>query len=746
MKKTNMLILSLLILTAVVLSCGTAAAVEVNTIEELQSNVSDAVGDLTIQLGDNFPEELTNVISLTLNNDANVTIIGGTKTDLMTIKQTGNTKHFNVADSSSTAANIEFKNIVFVGGIPDSVLDSDGSFNGSTNHNGLPGGGGINGGAKGKTTFENCDFKQIRGGVFSNPSNLVLKNSTFVSNSNNFNAILNTTKPLTIENCTFAYNYGNGWGGYSGGSIGLYGDSQCTISNTVFINNFFAGGGSGQGGGGVISFVSGTTNSFLTITDCVFENNTLSSVYTDAKSTTADGGALYLYKMVGEIYISGSTFENNSAYDEAGAISFQGTTNSKNRVENCTFYGNVAKGLQPDDEIQGGGAIELYYVSGRANVTFEGNTFVKNVAEKGNSKNQAGNKGGAMYLYLSTATLINNIISGNIDSHTTPAPNIYSNIGTVTNKGGNFINESIEDVFGTNNPTPVEIGSKKAGDPKSDFYGIIKTIPLNPEGNAFNNGLKPDHTNTTLAVDQNDKLRNENTPSSGSVELQSVKYDLGTEGEWRAGEFIKMTDENDTANGTVINRASEFKSDDYFYQLVFEDGTDTPVTSRIPVHKTDSSKVFLWWANETDEKTTETDGSKNIVLTPVWGDLQYTVIFQDWDDAELKKESVSPGADATAPADPSRSGYTFTGWDKDFTNVQSDLIVTAQYKINETKTTEKSGGSSTGKGNLKSEPAGEKEGYEIEEIIPEIIKPVLVILLFVIAIACYFYVRNSRED
>ena len=60
----------------------------------------------------------------------------------------------------------------------------------------------------------------------------------------------------------------------------------------------------------------------------------------------------------------------------------------------------------------------------------------------------------------------------------------------------------------------------------------------------------------------------------------------------------------------------------------------------------------------------------------------YTVSFVDWDGAELKTEHVEEGQSATAPANPTREGYTFTGWDKDFTNVHSDLIVTAQYTQN----------------------------------------------------------------
>lgn len=58
----------------------------------------------------------------------------------------------------------------------------------------------------------------------------------------------------------------------------------------------------------------------------------------------------------------------------------------------------------------------------------------------------------------------------------------------------------------------------------------------------------------------------------------------------------------------------------------------------------------------------------------------YTVTFKDWDGTTLKIETVEEGVSATAPSNPSRVGYEFTGWDKDFNNITSDLIVTAQYE------------------------------------------------------------------
>lgn len=61
-------------------------------------------------------------------------------------------------------------------------------------------------------------------------------------------------------------------------------------------------------------------------------------------------------------------------------------------------------------------------------------------------------------------------------------------------------------------------------------------------------------------------------------------------------------------------------------------------------------------------------------------ELKYEVTFLDYDDKVLKIDRVSPGADAEPPVDPVRSGYRFTGWRPDYTKVQGDMTVYAQYE------------------------------------------------------------------
>ncbi len=62
--------------------------------------------------------------------------------------------------------------------------------------------------------------------------------------------------------------------------------------------------------------------------------------------------------------------------------------------------------------------------------------------------------------------------------------------------------------------------------------------------------------------------------------------------------------------------------------------------------------------------------------------VYHTVTFVDWDGTVLSTQTVLEGGAAEAPADPSREGWTFTGWDADFSEVTEDITVTAQYEIN----------------------------------------------------------------
>ena len=87
------------------------------------------------------------------------------------------------------------------------------------------------------------------------------------------------------------------------------------------------------------------------------------------------------------------------------------------------------------------------------------------------------------------------------------------------------------------------------------------------------------------------------------------------------------------------------------------------------------------------------NATENYAITYVNGTLTieeptpitYTVTFVDGQGKTLKTEKVESGKAATAPATPKRSGYTFTGWDKDFSKVTRDLTVTAKWKKNAAK-------------------------------------------------------------
>ncbi len=81
-----------------------------------------------------------------------------------------------------------------------------------------------------------------------------------------------------------------------------------------------------------------------------------------------------------------------------------------------------------------------------------------------------------------------------------------------------------------------------------------------------------------------------------------------------------------------------------------------------------------------DEEGRFTAEAPAFTFSPVYNTREFTVEFVDYDGSLIKSETVLYGEDATPPTDPSRDGYTFTGWQGSYTSVTENQTVTATYE------------------------------------------------------------------
>ena len=101
----------------------------------------------------------------------------------------------------------------------------------------------------------------------------------------------------------------------------------------------------------------------------------------------------------------------------------------------------------------------------------------------------------------------------------------------------------------------------------------------------------------------------------------------------------------------------------------------------VPDNPTRKGYTFKGW----DKEIPETMPADNITVKAQWGINQYTITFDTNGGSEIAPITQDYGTEITAPADPTRKGYTFKGWDKEIpeTMPAENITVKAQWEINQ---------------------------------------------------------------
>ena len=209
------------------------------------------------------------------------------------------------------------------------------------------------------------------------------------------------------------------------------------------------------------------------------------------------------------------------------------------------------------------------------------------------------------------------------------------------------------------------------------------TVTLHANGGTINNGNVTEYTYGVGATLPTDVTRTgytfkgwyDNEALAGSPVTAISNTETGNKEYWAKWEInqytITVKPENGEADITITQ--------DY----------DTPITA--PTLTRDGYQFNGW-----DKAFPTTMPAENMIITAKWKVNQYTITFDSNGGSEIAPITQDYGTAITAPADPTREGYTFIGWDKAIpaTMPAENMIITAKWKVNQyTITFDSNGGS-----------------------------------------------------
>ena len=169
------------------------------------------------------------------------------------------------------------------------------------------------------------------------------------------------------------------------------------------------------------------------------------------------------------------------------------------------------------------------------------------------------------------------------------------------------------------------------------------------------------------------------------IEVQNVDYGASAkyiQAPTREGHTFSGWDKDFSRVVANMTVKAQYEAMTYSVTFLNWDGTQLGATQQVtygqaavaPSVPARSGYSFAGWSADFSKVTS------NLTVKAMFAkEGQYLVTFTDWDNSTLKCEIVDAGGSATAPEDPVREGYIFTGWSGSYTNVHADLIIQALY-------------------------------------------------------------------
>ena len=161
-------------------------------------------------------------------------------------------------------------------------------------------------------------------------------------------------------------------------------------------------------------------------------------------------------------------------------------------------------------------------------------------------------------------------------------------------------------------------------------------------------------------------------------------------------------EEGKTANGVFIVAGGRFTQSPGAqitgevigaYTVTFQSEGGSEVASQIrantpadrPADPTKEGYTFIGWYNGESEWDFEAPVTTGLILTAKWQVNQYTITFKPENGGQDIVIKQDYGTAITAPANPTKTGYTFAGWNQEIPTAMpaEDMTITARWQVNQ---------------------------------------------------------------